>query len=227
MPEHGRPDAPSACCHPRMGAPATEALLRSAMVVASSTSPSVPREVVDRLVGNHRAFLSFVERRVGDRALAEDIVQDAFVRGLDRLDQVRDEESVIAWFYRSLRNAVIDHHRRSHGAGRGIDAFARELEASAAPGPEVLDVACRCVLALATDLDPAYADAILRIDVEGQAVKDYAAAIGITANNAGVRVFRARQALRKQVARSCGTCAEHGCLDCTCGGPKPSCGGHD
>jgi hypothetical protein len=30
-------------------------------------------------------------------------------------------------------------------------------------------------------------------------------------------VFRAREALRKQVAVSCGTCAEHGCLNCTCG----------
>ena len=58
--------------------------------------------------------------------------------------------------------------------------------------------------------------AMLRIEVEGVAVKDYADAAGISASNAGVRIFRAREALRKQVARSCGTCAEHGCLDCTC-----------
>jgi hypothetical protein len=53
-------------------------------------------------------------------------------------------------------------------------------------------------------------------------VKDYAVEAGLTANNAGVRVFRARDALRKQVSRSCGTCAEHGCLDCTCGAPQSS-----
>ena len=39
----------------------------------------------------------------------------------------------------------------------------------------------------------------------------------ITANNAGVRVFRARQALRKRVVSWCGSCAERGCIDCTCG----------
>jgi RNA polymerase sigma factor (sigma-70 family) len=205
-----------------MDAPATEGLLPFAIPMPHEPSQPPSREVVDRLVGNHRAFLAFVERRVGDRALAEDILQDAFVRGLARLHQVRDEESVIAWFYRTLRNAVIDHHRRGQSAGRGLDAFTRELVASESPGPELLDEACRCVLELAADLDPSYADAIRRIDVEGQAVKDYAAAVGITATNAGVRVFRARQALRKQVARSCGTCAEHGCVDCTCGGPKPS-----
>jgi hypothetical protein len=50
-------------------------------------------------------------------------------------------------------------------------------------------------------------------------VKDYADQAGINSNNAGVRVFRARDALRKQVQRSCGTCATHGCVDCTCGDP--------
>jgi len=31
------------------------------------------------------------------------------------------------------------------------------------------------------------------------------------------KLARAREALKKQVVRSCGTCADHGCLDCTCG----------
>jgi RNA polymerase sigma-70 factor (ECF subfamily) len=76
---------------------------------------------------------------------------------------------------------------------------------------------CKCVGKLAGTLKPEYADALRRIDVEGTPVKAYADQAGISANNAGVRVFRAREALRKQVARSCGTCAEHGCVDCTCG----------
>ncbi len=61
---------------------------------------------VARLVANHREFLRFVERRVGSRALAEEIVQDAFVHSLDGDAEIR--ESVVGWFYRVLRNAVID-----------------------------------------------------------------------------------------------------------------------
>jgi hypothetical protein len=41
----------------------------------------------------------------------------------------------------------------------------------------------------------------------------------LSASNAGVRVFRAREALKKRVTQSCGTCAEHGCVDCTCQTP--------
>jgi pyruvate dehydrogenase E2 component (dihydrolipoamide acetyltransferase) len=63
---------------------------------------------------------------------------------------------------------------------------------------------------------------IVKADVEGAPVQDFAAEAGITANNASVRVFRAREALRKQVKTSCGTCADHGCLECSCGKKKPA-----
>jgi DNA-directed RNA polymerase specialized sigma24 family protein len=69
---------------------------------------------------------------------------------------------------------------------------------------------------LSETLKPEYASALRRIDVEGISVRGYAVELGIAANNAAVRVHRAREALRKLVTMSCGTCAEHGCLDCTC-----------
>lgn len=173
-------------------------------------------EVVEALVANHRSFLSFLERRVGSRAVAEDILQDAFVRGLDRAQEIREEDSAVAWFYRVLRNATIDHYRRGGAAARALESFARELETHEDATPEVHAVVCRCVGELAKTLKPEYAEALREIEVGGVAVKDYAEKNGISASNAGVRVFRAREALRKQVARSCGTCAEHGCLDCSC-----------
>jgi RNA polymerase sigma-70 factor (ECF subfamily) len=179
--------------------------------------------VVSALVGNHRDFLAFLQKRVGDRALAEDILQEAFVRGLHQLGTLEKEESATAWFYRILRNAVIDHHRRRATVDRKLDSFAAELEQHVEPEGDVRGAVCRCVGQLAGTLKPEYADALRRVEVDGVAVKDYANEIGITSNNAAVRVFRAREALRKQVARSCGTCADHGCLDCTCDKSKGHC----
>ena len=171
---------------------------------------------VTRLVANHREFLGFLQSRVGSRALAEDILQDAFVRGLGKLESLRDDESAVAWFYRILRNAVIDHHRRGEVANRRLAALAAELDETAEPDLEVRGAVCQCVARLADNLKPEYAEALRQIEVDGVAVKDYAVEAGITSNNAAVRVFRAREALKKQVVRSCGTCADHGCLDCTC-----------
>lgn len=183
------------------------------------TSTAVPPAVARALVDNHRQFLAFLQRRVRDPQVAEDLLQEAFVRGIHRADTLRDEESAVAWFYRMLRNAVIDHYRRDDAKRRNLERFASELD-PAGPDPELAKAICQCVVSLAATLKPDFAEAIRRIDVDGAAVKDFAAEKGLTANNAGVRVFRARAALREQVARSCGSCATHGCVDCTCG-PAP------
>ena len=171
---------------------------------------------VQTLVDNHREFLHFLERRVGDRAQAEDILQDAFTRGVERFQTLRDGESVVAWFYRMLRNAVVDHYRRRGAGNRAMEAFANELGTAEEPSPEFRITVCSCVRTLADTLKPEYATALKRIDIDGMSVRDYAIESGIEANNAAVRVHRAREALRKRVAQSCGTCAEHGCFDCTC-----------
>ena len=82
--------------------------------------------------------------------------------------------------------------------------------------------ACRCVSRLADTLKPEYAQALRRIEVDGIPVTQFAEEQGISKSNAAVRVFRAREALRRQVAVSCGTCAEHGCISCTCGTSDPA-----
>lgn len=184
---------------------------------AGDDTPERPvADVASVFVDNHRNFLSFLERRVGSRAIAEEILQDAFVRGIGRVS-ASNEESVIAWFYRTLRNAAIDHHRRHKTASKALEAFAGESADHSEPDQDMKDAVCACVGRLAQTLKREYAHALDRVEVEGIAVKDYAAEAGISAGNAAVRVFRAREALRNQVKRSCGTCAEHGCLDCSCG----------
>jgi RNA polymerase sigma-70 factor (ECF subfamily) len=168
------------------------------------------------LLDNHRAFLRYLERRVGDRALAEDILHDAFAKVLARPGQAPAEEAVVPWFYRTLRNAAIDQFRRRGAAGRAYEAFARELESNQAPTGETEAEICACVSRLAGTLKPEYAEALQAVEVEGRPVKTFAEQKGLSPGNAGVRVFRARAALKKRVVESCGTCAEHGCVNCTC-----------
>jgi RNA polymerase sigma-70 factor (ECF subfamily) len=171
---------------------------------------------ISTLLENHRAFLTYLERRVGDRALAEDILQDAFAKVVARPAQTPVDESVIPWFYRTLRNAAIDQFRRRGAADRAYEAFARELETHDAPTDDMGAEICACVSRLAGTLKPEYAEALQAIEVAGTPVKTFAEQKGLSSSNAGVRVFRAREALKKRVTESCGTCAEHGCLNCTC-----------
>ena len=180
--------------------------------------PPPTREALALLAQRRGAFLSFLESRIGRRDQAEDVLQEAFARSLDKVP-LESEESAVAWFYRVLRNAVVDHYRRSGASERALATLARQLDEEMEPDLDERNAVCRCVSRLSETLKPEYALALRRIDVDGLSVREYAAEAGISPNNAGVRVFRAREALRKRVVRWCGSCAEHGCIDCTCGEP--------
>jgi RNA polymerase sigma-70 factor (ECF subfamily) len=134
--------------------------------------------------------------------------------------QLRSQETIVSWFYRSLRNALVDHWRKV-GVERRV--FDSDTEVADAVGPSVdpdlMHTVCTCATSLLDTLKPEYADALRQVDLGGMSVKTFAANGRLTANNASVRLFRARNALRRQVERTCGTCATHGCLDCSCGGP--------
>lgn len=172
-------------------------------------------EVTRALVANHRQFLAFLERRVGSRATAEELLQAAFVKSLEKGGALDDGEGAVAWFYRLLRNALVDHYRRQAAEGRALEREAREA-GEAGEDAELKGAICACVGELLPTLKPEYADMVRQVDLEERSVPDVAREAGITANNAGVRLHRARQALKKQLERSCGTCASHGCLDCSC-----------
>jgi RNA polymerase sigma-70 factor (ECF subfamily) len=166
---------------------------------------------VEELVALKGDFLRFVRARTATDAEAEELLQAAYVKATEKIATVRDDESVVAWFYRLLRNAVVDVHRER----RRVEAVPHD------PAPEVTDpdlhrAVCACVSGLVPTLKPEWATIVRRVDLEGASVPEVARAEGITPNAAAVRLHRARAALRDKLRVVCGACARHGCLDCGC-----------
>lgn len=177
-------------------------------------------DVLATLVDHHRRFLQFLESRVGSRAVAEEILQTAFVKSLERGGDIRAGESAVAWFYRLLRNALVDHWRHRGAEQRALEREAAEAAgAGPVPPPELEAAVCACVNALIPTLKDQDALILRRVEIEGRSVAETAGELAITPNAAGARLHRARQALRKRLETTCGTCAEHACLDCSCGRP--------
>jgi RNA polymerase sigma-70 factor (ECF subfamily) len=201
-----------------MGATQTK-LKQSANSAKVPTAPTA----LDALLRGKRKFLAFVEKRVGSRAAAEDILQDAFVRSLERAEQLQELETgerATAWFYRVLRNAVVDYYRHRDVEQRGNQSWAQEWEHAAELAEKFGDSehheVCGCFREFVHLLKPEYTRAIEAVELRGKPLKDFAAAEKISLNNAAVRVHRARAALRQHIQRACTVCAEHGCLDCHC-----------
>ncbi len=163
---------------------------------------------INRLLSHLDAFVGFARKRVGEAALAEDVVQDALAKALAHVHEVRDDEKVDAWFYRILRRTISDLIvRREH----------RTVELDDLPeNSEELAVACACINDLINDLDPDYRDAVRLVDIEGISASEAARQLGITETNLKVRRHRARDQLHDLLNKTCRVCAKHGCLDCSC-----------
>jgi RNA polymerase sigma-70 factor (ECF subfamily) len=161
-------------------------------------------------------FLAFIARQVGSREAAEDILQDAYARGLAQAPAGLDEARLTAWFYRVLRNAIIDRHRRNASAHRALTALATEMIDAHEPEPHAERV-CGCVGPVLATLKPEYRDAIRVVDLDDGDLGELCEQSGITPNHASVRLHRARAALGAKLRDTCGVCAESGCFDCSCG----------
>jgi len=181
--------------------------------MATPTDPAALRVLVD----NRAQFLSFLERRIGNRDDAEDLLQGALVKALEKGAALSQPESAVAWVYSVLRNALVDRHRANDARQRAAAGLERQLrDAPEAQDPDLMAETCRCLLGLLPNLKPEYSELIRRVDLGGEAVGQAAAALQITAGNAAVRLHRARKSLLQELHRSCRTCAAHGCIDCTC-----------
>lgn len=162
----------------------------------------------------HGKFLQFLRGRVRDPATAEDILQAAYVKAIQHGGELRDAESSVAWFYRILRNAITDQYRHNAAHSKAMDQLLANWKEDYEP--ELQAETCACIQEVIRDLKPEYRAAIEQVDLAEGSVESFARASGTTANNASVRLHRARKAVAKSLTAVCGTCATHKCIDCTC-----------
>jgi len=170
---------------------------------------------LQRLMEHRSEFHAYLRRQGATEAQAEDLLQSALVRGLEPWTSPPAEDRVVPWFYRVLRNALIDQARRSSVAGRALERYASEPAFE--PATEARRV-CTCTRRVLASLKPEYTQLIQLVDVDGVEIEEAARTAGINANNAYVRLHRARKALRERLEAVCGSCATGGgrCADCYC-----------
>lgn len=164
------------------------------------------------LAAQRERFLGFVQRRLRTRADADDLLQQAMLRAAERVGSLRDDERLDAWFFRILRNTLADHHvRQASQAGR-LELLPEDIEDAS---PEEV-AGCACALGMLDRLGPEQADIVRRVDLNDEPLSEAAAAQGITANNAKVRLHRARKELRAGLRSCCGAGSLRACMSCTC-----------
>lgn len=168
------------------------------------------------LLDGRQAFMGFLVKRLGNRADAEDVLQEFCIRVLARKDQLRDAERMDAWLYTILRSTLNDHYRKGARRTRLAGAVAREPEEWISDAPTQMARLCTCHGGLISRLRPADAELIRRIDFGEEDREAVALDLELSRNALGVRLHRARTALREALIGHCGTCCQTDREDCSC-----------
>lgn len=136
---------------------------------------------------------SFVYRRVKDKALTEDIVQDVLLKVHIRLDQLKDSEKITGWIYQITRNAITDHYRNQP---QSINVHDLDWESE---NTELNDCVSSCLKEMLFTLPEKYREAIELTELENLSQTHLAERLNISYSGAKSRVQRARQMLKEKM----------------------------
>jgi RNA polymerase sigma factor (sigma-70 family) len=136
-----------------------------------------------------------------DAAAREDLLQEILFALWRALPKFRGASSERTFVFRVAHNRALTHRFRPRPETAALDAAAEVVDLR--PTPEVEASAAQQVGRLLCALQslPVAARQILTLSLEGLSRAEIASVLGITENNVGVRLSRARRALKEELDR--------------------------
>jgi RNA polymerase sigma-70 factor, ECF subfamily len=141
----------------------------------------------------HASLFSFIRQRVGDRALAEDLLQEVFLKIHARLHTLNDAERLSSWIYQIARHTIIDHYR----VAKPVEPLPGELVQPLDQNEQEWQELGRCVQPMIALLPAQYREAVQLFEIEGLSLKEVAARQGVSLTAAKSRVQRGREKLKE------------------------------
>lgn len=140
----------------------------------------------------HAPILNYITRLVNDRATAEELTQDTFIKAYNALPDTRDDLAFKPWLYRIAHNTAISTLRR-----RKIVQWVPFMPTHERAGEHSVErhvTHQQDIQQVLAKLPSHYADVLLLRHYQGLSLAETASTLGITENAAKLRLFRARKA---------------------------------
>ena len=167
----------------------------------SDTSQPVFEDIAHELSGPLRRYL---ERLVGNRATADDLLQETLLKIARALPEFEGRSSVKTWAFTIATRVATDHLRRPQNRGRmaEIDETVQVVDAET-DHKLVVDEMSNCMREVIDSLPEDYRTALVLHDLEGQTAAQVAEIVGCSVATAKIRIHRARRRLKRALDEEC------------------------
>jgi RNA polymerase sigma-70 factor (ECF subfamily) len=144
---------------------------------------------------------AFLRNRVSDAQVAEDLLQETFLRLHKKLDDIDDEQRLTAWVFQIARNLVIDHYRSK--ARKVTITLEEDIETPTDEGGNLNELVEGWLTAMIAQLPNTYRDAVELYELKGMPQQQIAETLGISLSGAKSRVQRGRDKLKALLFDCC------------------------
>jgi RNA polymerase sigma-70 factor (ECF subfamily) len=156
-----------------------------------------------------RPVIALIARMTGDRALAEDLAQDTFVKAFRNLSAFDASRRLSSWLFRIAHNSAIDALRRAapvvvplDAADEGGDRPPRLPASSPEPDPVERGALADALESALGHLRPDYRAAVVLRYEEGLSFEEIGHVLGVPEVTARSHVHRARKELARHLTEA-------------------------
>lgn len=168
----------------------------------------------------NKELLRFIKKRVKDNDIANDLLQDIFIKIHLKLSTLSDTDKLTSWVYQITRNSIFDYYKKhKHFTDIPSDIYALDE-------PKLFNNEFgKCLKPFINQLPDTYRDAILQTELGQLSQKEFAEKSDISYSGAKSRIQRGRQKLYELFNQCCKISADkygnileykrkHNCSDC-------------
>lgn len=146
-----------------------------------------------------RGLLAYLYQRVSDQTVAEDLLQEVFLKALAARKSNTAPKNVTGWLYAIAKNTVVDFYR----AKRPTEPVPDDLAADKPSDDLVQQELSACLLPLTRQLPDIYRDTLIATDFEGRTMKSVASEWKLSVSAIKSRASRAREMLKQKLLECC------------------------
>ena len=158
--------------------------------------------VTEAWQAHERELRAFLRHRVNDSHLADDVLQDVFVKAMRHGQDFCSLDNPRAWLFQVARNTLIDRARSAHPV-EPLPEGDHEPASPQEEAPAAVDALASCLERTLAELSVDDAGILRACDIEGLTQRAYGEREGLTLSATKSRLLRARQRLRDRLSTVC------------------------